>query len=135
MRQRDEECAPDEREQVQCGSSAGLRAGSSSDLGIARSLDAFVRGGQVPGVTAVVTSRDELLYAGSFGTADVEEPRPLASDAIFRVASLTKIITSIAIVQLLERGAISLGDAVEAYLPQFRDICVLESRPAALRAR
>ena len=60
-------------------------------------LDASLRGAvearDVPGVVALVTDRERVLYQGAFGVADVATGRPLNSDAIFRIASMTKPVT------------------------------------------
>jgi CubicO group peptidase (beta-lactamase class C family) len=52
---------------------------------------------QVPGVVALVTDRKGVVYQGAFGVADVATGRPLAADALFRIASMTKAITSTAL--------------------------------------
>jgi CubicO group peptidase (beta-lactamase class C family) len=71
-------------------------------------LDASLRGAverkDVPGVVALVTDRDKVLYQSAFGVADVSTGRPLTSDALFRIASMTKAITSVALMQLIEQG-------------------------------
>ena len=57
-------------------------------------LDASLRGAverkDVPGVVALITDRDRVLYKSSFGVADVSTGRPLTSDALFRIASMTR---------------------------------------------
>jgi hypothetical protein len=72
-------------------------------------LDAGLRGAvearDVPGVVALVTNRERVLYQGAFGVADVATGRPLAPDALFRIASMTKPVTSVALMQLVEQGA------------------------------
>src|SRR4029078_2612972 len=66
-------------------------------------LDASLRGAverkDVPGVVALVTDRQRVLYQGAFGFADVPTGRPLTSDALFRIPSMTKPITSVALMQ------------------------------------
>ena len=59
---------------------------------------------------ALVTDRDRVLYQGAFGVADVATGRPLTSDALFRIASMTKPVTSVAMMQLVEQGRIGLDD-------------------------
>src|SRR6201995_1066205 len=63
-------------------------------------IDASLRGAverkDVPGVVALVTDRDRVLYQGAFGVADVSTGRALAPDAMFRIASMTKPVTSVA---------------------------------------
>ena len=87
-------------------------------------LDASLRGAverkDVPGVVALVVDRDHVLYRGAFGVADVSTGRPLTSDAMFRIASMTKPITSVALMQLVEQGRIGLDDPAEKYLPELK---------------
>jgi methyl acetate hydrolase len=91
------------------------------------SLSAAVERKDVPGVVALVTDRGRLLYQGAFGVADVATGRPLAQDALFRIASMTKPITSVALMQFVEQGRIGLDDAAEKYLPELADLKVFES--------
>jgi methyl acetate hydrolase len=98
-------------------------------------LDASLRGAverkDVPGVVALVTDRAHVLYQGAFGVADVASGRPLTDDALFRIASMTKPVTSVALMQLVEQGQISLDDPAEKYLPELANPKVIESFNAA----
>src|SRR5262245_53168447 len=58
----------------------------------------------VPGIVALVTDRKGAIYQSAFGVADVVTGRPLATDSIFRIASMTKPVTSVAAMQLIEQG-------------------------------
>jgi methyl acetate hydrolase len=97
----------------------------------AAALDAGLRGAverkEVPGVVALVTNRERVLYQGAFGVADVASGRPLASDALFRIASMTKPVTSVALMQLVEQGGLTLDDPAERYLPELAGLNVIES--------
>ncbi len=88
----------------------------------------------VPGVVALVTDRRRVLYQGAFGVADVSTGRALTADAVFRIASMTKPITSAAAMQLIEQGRFGLDDPVEKYLPEFANLKVFESFDAATGA-
>jgi methyl acetate hydrolase len=81
----------------------------------------------VPGVVALVTSRERVLYRGAFGVADVETRRPLSCDALFRIASMTKPVTSVALMQLVEQGRIGLDEPAEKFLPELKELKVLAS--------
>ena len=98
-------------------------------------LDASLRGAverkDVPGVVALVTDRAHVLYQGAFGVADVATGRPLTDDALFRIASMTKPVTSVALMQLVEQGKIGLDDPAEKYLPELANPKVIESFNAA----
>src|SRR6185436_15750108 len=94
-------------------------------------LDASLRGAierkDVPGVVALITDREHVLYQGAFGVADVATGRPLAADALFRIASMTKPVTSLALMQLVEQGRLGLDDPAEKYLPELAGLKVIES--------
>jgi methyl acetate hydrolase len=98
-------------------------------------LDASLRGAverkDVPGVVTLITDRKGVLYQSAFGVADVATGRPLTADAMFRIASMTKPVTSVALMQLVEQGKIGLDDPAEKYLPQIAGIKVIESFNAA----
>ena len=98
-------------------------------------LDASLRGAverkDVPGVVALITDRKGVLYESAFGVADVATGRPLARDTLFRIASMTKPITSVALMQLVEQGKIALDDPAEKYLPELKNPQVIESFNAA----
>ncbi len=94
-------------------------------------LDDSLRGAverqDVPGVVALITNRERVLYERAFGVADVASGRPLTKDAIFRIASMTKPITSLALMQLVEQGRLGLDDAAEEYLPELAGLKVFQS--------
>ncbi|MEO8322379.1 MAG: serine hydrolase domain-containing protein, partial [Bradyrhizobium sp.] len=98
------------------------------------SLRAAVERKDVPGVVALVTNREGVLYQSAFGVADVATGRPLAADALFRIASMTKAVTSVALMQLVEQGRIGLDDAAEKYLPELANQKVIENFDAATGA-
>jgi methyl acetate hydrolase len=101
-------------------------------------LDNILRGAiareGVPAVVALITNRERVLYQGAFGVADVATGRPLTSDALFRIASMTKPVTSVALMQLIEQGRLGLEHEVEKYLPELAGLQVFESFDAATGA-
>jgi len=90
------------------------------------SLRSAVERQDVPGVVALITDHKGIIYQGAFGVADVSTGRPLAADSLFRIASMTKPITSAALMQLVEQGRIGLDDPAEKYLPELAGLKVLE---------
>lgn len=98
------------------------------------SLSGAIERKDVPGLVALVTDRDRVLYQGAFGVADVQTGRPISFDALFRIASMTKPITSVALMQLVEQGCIGLDDPAEKYLPELAGVKVFESFDAATGA-
>jgi methyl acetate hydrolase len=105
-----------------------LRAGAQPSSG---ALDGVLRKAvedkAVPGVVAMAANRNGTIYQGAFGVADAATGRALTPDALFRIASMTKAITSTAAMQLVEQGRIGLDDPVEKYLPAFAHLQVFES--------
>jgi methyl acetate hydrolase len=106
---------------------------SSGSTAIDASLRAAVERGDVPGVVGLVTNRERVLYQGAFGVADVATKRPLTADALFRIASMTKAVTSAALMQLVEQGRVSLDDPTDKYLPETANLKVFESFDPATR--
>jgi N-acyl-D-amino-acid deacylase len=72
----------------------------------------FLAEHKLPGVGVAVTRHGKLVYARGFGYADVEKKHPVHPDALFRIASVSKPITSVAVLKLVEQGAVKLGDPV-----------------------
>src|SRR5262245_35858482 len=100
---------------------------SPENTAIDSSLREAVERKDVPGVVALVTDRERVLYQGAFGVADVATGRPLTQDAMFRIASMTKPVTSVALMQLVEQGRIGLDDPASKYLPELAELKVFES--------
>jgi CubicO group peptidase (beta-lactamase class C family) len=94
-------------------------------------LDASLKGAverkDIPGVVALVTDKKGVIYEGAFGVADVSSGRALKTDALFRIASMTKPVTSVALMQLVEQGKIALDDPAEKYLPELKNPKVITS--------
>jgi methyl acetate hydrolase len=109
----------------------GAGAQPSSGAPPSGALDGVLRKGvedkSVVGVVAMATDRKGPFYQGAFGVADAATGRLLAMDALFRIASMTKAITSTAAMQLVEQGRVGLDDPVEKYLPAFAHLQVFES--------
>jgi len=81
-------------------------------------LAAAVTRGDVPGLVVMAATRDGILYQAAFGKADVGNARPMTVDALFRIASMTKAVTSVAAMQLYEEHRFTLDDPAEKYLPE-----------------
>ncbi len=79
------------------------------------------------GVVIMAANRKGVIYQGAFGVADIEQAKPLKIDSLFRIASMTKAVTSTAAMQLIELGRFTLDDPVEKYFPEFAKLSVFES--------
>ncbi|MDD4964746.1 MAG: serine hydrolase [Gallionella sp.] len=71
-----------------------------------------------PGISVMITKNGETLYSRSKGMADINQRTPITADTIFSLASVSKPITAIAVMQLMERGRLSLDDSVLKWLPE-----------------
>ena len=90
----------------------------------------YVDEGKLPGTSVLVARGGEVVYRDVYGMADVERGRKLADDTIFRIFSMTKPITSIALMQLVEQGKVLLTNPVSRYIPAFKDTRVYVSGDA-----
>lgn len=86
--------------------------------------------GEIPGAVALVARRGQLAYLESFGRLNPAEGTAMRPDAIFRIASMTKPITSLAIMMLMEQGRLALLDPVAKYLPELAQLKVGRVLPA-----
>ena len=89
-------------------------------------IQSYIDKGAFPGVAAIVVRNGRIVYHKAFGKADLETPKPLAKDAIYRIASMTKAITSLAAMMLHEEGKILLDDPISKYIPEFAKPVVLD---------
>jgi methyl acetate hydrolase len=92
-----------------------------------RMFQAAVDNGEIPGVVAAVTNRDSVLYLEAFGKQDAARGVPMAKNTVFRIASMTKPITSVGIMMLAEEGKLRLDDAAATYVPAVKGREVIAS--------
>src|SRR5690606_8839846 len=97
---------------------------SGAMKGIRELLIRYVEGGHIAGAAALVARYGQIVQRLAVGWADLDTKKPLASDTLFRIFSLTKPITSVAALMLVEQGAVALDDPVSDYIPAFRDVRV-----------
>ena len=90
----------------------------------------YVDNGRLPGYTVMVSRRGQPAFFQGYGLCDVEAGRPIEEDTIFRIYSMTKPITSVALMMLYERGLFQLDDPVSEYLPEFKDMTVFKDGDA-----
>ncbi len=84
-------------------------------------LQSYVDSGRTPGVVAMIVRHGQVAWSGAFGVADRESNQPMRPDALFRIASQTKAVTSVAAMILVEEGRLRLGDPVSRFIPSFAD--------------
>ena len=83
-----------------------------------------VESGRLPGVLTMVARRGHVVWLRTTGLADVERGMPVRPDTIFRIYSMTKPLTSVAIMMLYEQGLFQLDDPITRFLPCFADMRV-----------
>jgi len=121
--------------------SPGPSLGAQGAGALSRFLAEAVSRGEVPGVVVLVAAPERVLYHEAFGKMNVTQGVEMRKDAIFRIASMTKPVTSVAVMMLVEQGKMGLDDEVSKCLPAFRNPQVIsrldlsartfETRPAA----
>lgn len=89
-----------------------------------------VDAGLMVGGQALIARRGQLVYSEVWGQADREKNTPMAEDALYRIYSMTKPITSVALLMLYEEGHFLLNDPVETYLPEFAGLTLLQENEA-----
>lgn len=86
---------------------------------IDRVLQQYVDSGQIAGAVALVLHDGTIVYQRAVGWSDVDQHRPMAATTLFRIASQTKALTTVAILSLVEEGKIAVTDPVSRYIPAF----------------
>lgn len=93
-------------------SSSGLQAATDR-------LQQHIDDGEIAGVVAAVVRDGKIVYFESLGLMDIEQVKPMRDDALFRIYSMTREVTSLAVLQLYEQGLFELDDPITKFLPQF----------------
>jgi CubicO group peptidase (beta-lactamase class C family) len=94
-------------------------------------MQAFVDSNRLAGIAMAVARHGKVAYYDAVGTMDSARTMPMKTDAVFRIYSMTKPLTTVAIMQLHERGKLKLDDPVSKYIPEFANQQVYASGPAA----
>ena len=84
----------------------------------------YVESGMLPGILTQVWRKGETVYTGLSGVMDIERNKPMREDAIFRIYSMTKPITAVALMMLVEEGKLSLDDEVHKFIPSWKNLRV-----------
>ena len=88
-------------------------------------LNKAIKDNQIPGAVALIRRNNKIIYNKAFGYSDVENKIMYSTDDVFRIASMTKAVTSLAVLMLWEEGEFNLDDPIEKYIPEFKDLKVL----------
>jgi len=88
-------------------------------------MEEGIEAGHFPGAVAAVARNGKIAFFESYGLMDKKAGLPMTDDAIFRIASMTKAITGVAVMMLYEAGHFGLNDPVWKYIPSFKEMQVL----------
>ncbi len=120
------------------GAGLGLPAAARpEDVGIASSrlprihetVQRYLDAGQLAGAVTLVARRGRLAHFEAHGVMDLDSKTPMRKDAIFRIASMSKPVTGVAIAILMEEGKVRLTDPVSRFIPSFKDTQVAVIKP------
>lgn len=92
----------------------------------------YVDTGRLPGILTMVCRGGEIAHLGMAGHIDLERGKPMREDAIFRIYSMSKPVTAVALMMLVEEGLIGLDDDVATHIPSFRNLGVYATCMPAL---
>ncbi len=109
-----------------------LPVGNPDDIGISAQrlerlrdgMAAYAESGQLSGGVTLVARRGQIAFLEAFGSRDIESDSPMQTDSIFRIASHTKAVVSVAIMILQENGKLHINQPVSRYLPEFESTTV-----------
>lgn len=118
---------------------AGVPAGKAEDAGMSperlrrihEAVQRHIDAGEISGAVTLVARRGRIAHFEAHGLMDIESKRPMEKDAIFRIASMSKPITGVAVMMMLEEGKLRLSDPVSRFLPEFKDSQVAVPRGRA----
>ena len=86
-----------------------------------------IKENKIPGAVVLVGNEHEIIFEKAYGVKNPETNEKYNTDDIFRIASMTKAITSVGVLKLWEEGKIGLDDPIDKYIPKFENIQILES--------
>ncbi|SDU14526.1 serine hydrolase domain-containing protein [Halopseudomonas salegens] len=95
-----------------------------------QAMQAQVEEGHLAGIATLVYEDGEVVHRQQHGYQDIASETPLAEDSLFKIYSLTKPVTAVALLMLVEEGKLSLDDPLEQHLPQFKGLQVAKSLDA-----
>jgi CubicO group peptidase (beta-lactamase class C family) len=100
---------------------------------VAASIQPYVDRGEISGAVMLVADKERILHVSAVGQSNVKSARPMKTDDLFWIASMSKPITAAAVAILVDDGKIGFDDPVEKYLPEFREQWVAQEQSAASR--
>lgn len=125
-------CDPSAQSQSYNESSRGLAAAMPEEAGMSgerlqrltRAMQGIIDRGELAGMVTLIARRGKIVHAEIYGARNRELKTPMERDTIFRIASMSKPITGVALMMLYEEGHFELNDPVQKYIPEFRGLKV-----------
>jgi methyl acetate hydrolase len=97
-----------------------------NETSLTKTLGESIKRNRIPAAAVMVATADRVVYQHAFGTRDGSSHVPITSRSIFRIASMTKPVTAVSAMQLVERGKLQLDDPASKYLPELEKVQVLD---------
>lgn len=122
-------------------SPAGLPTAKPEEVGMSSerlarirvAMQRYIDRKEVPGVVTLIARRGKVVHFDALGFRNAQDRDPMTADTIFRIASMTKPIASVALMMLYEEGYFLLTDPISKWLPEFADMKVAAAAPPAER--
>jgi len=102
---------------------------------VAELVQRHIAAGSFSGAVALVARNGKVGYHEAFGQMDIEAKKPMVKDGIFSIMSMTKPIIGVATLMMMEEGKVHLQDPISKFIPEWKDMTVAVSVPAAPGAR
>lgn len=99
---------------------------------VAMAMEKFVEDREVAGVVTLVADRHGIVHQHATGWSDLQVKKPMAHDSIFWIASMTKPITGVCVMMLVEEGKLSLDSPISEYLPEMSQLKLSDGTPARI---
>ena len=98
---------------------------SSDTLALAgEKMQAYIDNGKLAGISTMLMKNGKVVYNEYFGYSDVESQKPVNANTLFRIFSMTKPVTTVALMTLYDEGKFKLDDKVSTYIPEFENVLV-----------
>ena len=92
-------------------------------------MQRHIAAGEISGGVTIVARRGRIAHFEAHGTTELETRTPTAKDAVFRIASMTKVVTGVAVMMMVEEGKLRITDPVSLFIPEFKNLEVAVERP------
>ena len=121
------------------GAASSVPSAKPEDVGVSserlqritQMIQRRIAAGEMAGAVTIVARKGKIVHLDAQGVLDLESKKPVAKDSMFRVASMTKPVTGLAIMMMIEEGKVRLNDPVSRYIPEFKNLKVAVAQPNA----